>query len=273
MHTKPSSPWDTQDTAGTRGPGEPQPPPSLEQGCSQHLAGGEQHLHPWICPGLVGTVPETPWEAKPALDLSGSKAQATAALECVHQGKVLRPGCGDHGSLRDLGSPSHAQPGQDPKPISHQLRKALQGLTHLPCHLLDLVPVENQAPPQELVAARQEQSTGRAEQRRTRGSFRCYLELEGSWSGRRQVLPSQFLIPENSPEPPALPWLRGLIPPGSLECLDPLLALLLRGTLEAVFPLWLLDETCQRQGKCSRQVLAEVLVLSCLPPQTLPGHN
>lgn len=88
------------------------------------------------------------------------------------------------------------------------------------------------------------------------------------WEERSTVL--LFLIPEHSPEPPAVPWLPGLSPPGSLECLDPLLALLLRGTLKAVFPLWLLDETCQGQGKGSRQVLAELLVLL---PQTLPGHN
>lgn len=54
--------------------------------------------------------------------------------------------------------------------------------------------------------------------------------------------------------------LRGLSPPGSLECLNPLLALLFAVTLKAVLPLWLLNETCQGQGKDLSEVLAELFL-------------
>lgn len=56
--------------------------------------------------------------------------------------------------------------------------------------------------------------------------------------------------------------LRELGPPGSLECLNPFLALLFAVTLKAVFPLWLLNETCQGQGKGLSEVLAELFLLN-----------
>lgn len=56
--------------------------------------------------------------------------------------------------------------------------------------------------------------------------------------------------------------LGGLSPPGSFERLNPLLALLFTVALKAVFPLRLLNETCQGQGKGVSEVLAELFLLS-----------
>lgn len=81
------------------------------------LAGGKQHLHPRICPGvncsrdpLGGQASSGPVQLQ---TLGHSSIRVCIRVGVSTQEKVLRSGCGDHGSLWDLGSPSHTQPGQD----------------------------------------------------------------------------------------------------------------------------------------------------------------
>lgn len=78
-------------------------------------------------------------------------------------------------------------------------------------------------------------------------SFKHRLVLRGSLPGGMRRFPPRLPhgpVPEHG-APSTDTSLQRLSPPGSLERLDPLLTLLLAVTLEAVFPLRLLNETCR----------------------------
>lgn len=104
-----------------------------------------------------------------------SAAWHTAGLSADSQSTAA---CGAANSLTQDGSSKARDPGQPQQPTAG---------THLPRHLLDLIPVENQTSPHELIAVRKEQ---RAEQKGMRGSFSSYLEPKGSLARRRELLSS-----------------------------------------------------------------------------------
>lgn len=206
-------------------------------------------LQPWKSEHSAGCSAEE--DSELAVETRGSGTASPWALRHAHGSQQPRAG--------QLPAPAPVKPsGQHPASRS-------EGLTHLPRHLQDLVAVENQAPPHELVAVRQERAV---RQLRGRGAV-----SDSVWScgevcpgGRAALLPAS----PPSTERPAPDLAQRLSPPGSLQRLDPLLTLLLAVTLEAVFPLRLLDETCRGEDGASASAWQSCL-RSRLPARQQPG--